>query len=176
MNDLAVEHRAALDLIYPLADTLQMKLFYNAATKGVRIKGAQKMYLPIDSKKETLPFEIKVHASTVGEAEAWVLMRVREELWVLLGYLRKNRELQFCVVDAAKAHIGPVSADEMSGLSLAKVAEKLGRGIVAVYYRRKEESDWRALDDVPVDAGQPAEVAAGDRPAVGSGGDSAPGS
>ena len=177
MNDLAVEHRAALGLIYPIADALQMKLFYNSTAKGVRIRGAEKMTLPIDGKDETIPFEVKVHASTVGEAEAWALMRVRGDLWVLLGYLQKNRELQFCIVDASKAHIGPVTADEMSGLPLVKVAEKLARGIVAVYYRRKEESDWRAIDGIDsVDEGQPAEVAAGDRAADSAGTDTPPGS
>jgi hypothetical protein len=178
MNDLAVEHRAALSLIYPLADTLQMKLFYNATPKGVRIRGAQKMYLPIDSKGETLPFEIKVHASTVGDNEAWVLMRVRGELWVLLGYLKQGREVQLCMVDASKAHFGPVTADSFSGLSLSEVLGKIGGGVVASYYRLKEESEWRRLDDVldSVVTRQAGETPEGDRPAVETGADSQPGS
>jgi hypothetical protein len=179
MSDLTVEHRAALDLIYPLADALQIRLFYNATKQGVRIRGAEKMSLPIDATGESIPFEIKVHASTVGENEAWVLMRVRGNLWVLLGYLKKNQELQLCLVDASKGYFGPVSADSYSGLSLADVCGKIGRGIVAVYYRTKEEAPWSRLDDEPlttVDAGQAGKAAAGNRSATTVGEDSQPGS
>jgi hypothetical protein len=168
MTDLAVEHRAALDLIYPLADALQMKLFYNASSKGVQIKGTEKMSLPIDAKgDETIPFELKAHASTVGDGEAWVLLRVRGNLWILVGYLKSNRELQLCIVDADKGRIGPVTASSLNGLTLAKAAHSIGRGIVATFYRGKDESEWRSLDDVsgPVDEGQAGEAQEGNRAA-----------
>lgn len=172
MSDLAVEHRAALDLIYPIADALQLKLFYNVTEKGARIRGAEKMSLPLDAEdKESIPFEIKVHASTVGENSAWALLKVRGDLWILVGYLRSGRELQLCIVDESKARFGPVTAAEWSGLSVDGVLNKLGRGVVASYYRHKDDSEWRELNDVPaiVDPRQPAEAAAGDRSAIGSG-------
>ena len=145
MSDLAVEHRAALDLIYPIADTLQIETLLQCDGQGARIRGAEKMTLP-SMPKARKPFRSKSRSMRPRSARRKHGFSFRCVGFVgILGYLRQGRELQLCVVDGSKAHLGPIRGGCGAGCRFPRSRRNSSKGVVATYYRRKEESEWREI-------------------------------
>lgn len=144
MND---RHRAALDMIYPLADTLQMRLILNVRGEAMRIVGDQKIKLPVREGFFDVPAEIVVKASRITPKESWVLLHVRENLWIFLAYLQGEKELYFWIIDAEK--ISPEDRPKTGGIyqdkDISYCVEKLGPGAVAIYRRKKDETNWTLM-------------------------------
>lgn len=173
MNTLPIRYRELLGQVYPLADTLQMKLTFRANGENYSLIGSEKFELPVSGGFH-IDLNCKVCASNVTETESWVLVHVKGNLWLFLLYLRKGRELQFMVLDGEKIGLKEAGVGWLSTLSVSALTFQLVKACKGLYYRSKDSAEWKRIDDVGVvDEGFSGKAEEGNRAANQEGWDTA---
>lgn len=179
-SNIPAKHIRAMDMVYPLADALQMTLDLNVSGRGTKfsISGSEKFDLPVTDSFD-LDLKCKVRASNITmtsftKMESWVLVEISLTLWVLLAYLKASRELYFAVIDMSRVDMKTDDLFEnRSSVGIKRLTEK---GIVFEATRSVAQEQWRVINAGGVDAGRSGKAEKGNPQATQSGAGSTPSS
>jgi hypothetical protein len=143
--------KQALDLLYPLADALQMTLTLQCKGDYPEFaRGEQDITIPVTS-GFSIPATAHVHVSGINfsKERAWLLMHVMGNLWVYTIYYHTSGEVYFALLDATKIKpYGVASLSEsnaatyFSGSKAEKRHKDFAKGVVAEFTRFKDDTKW----------------------------------
>lgn len=146
MSNLPQKYARVFGFIFPLVDTLQMKLMFYVRHQGkkelIGMEGEQKIELPVTD-GFTLDMNCKVYASHVSTRESWVLVHVKGSLWVLVMYEQKEEKIYFWLIDGSLVGLKESNAGKYSGSSSPYMSAMLKKGRVLIAVRPRNEDAWK---------------------------------
>ncbi len=137
--------------VQSIADALHMKLLLRVGKDSANVNYSEQS-MEIDT--GGVMFELKplVQSSCVSGNQAWLLARIKGDLWIYIASFDAGKELYFWIVDAgllARTRPGNNSAWSANtsrlkgGLSADKAAALLEPFCVAVYSKAKGDTKWQ---------------------------------
>jgi len=162
MMGMTNEERKIMSLMYSLADGLQLKLTLMKKTSGYAIEGMTPMELPgLDM--VDLEFNFRVVESHINgkSGEAWVLSKVKGDLWVLLASFKPLALMSFYLIDASKCK--PVldinNAYKLVSRDTATLVKYFGPAVVGAYTKSTDGKTWEKANGISgVDNGHPPDI------------------
>jgi hypothetical protein len=146
--------KAALSLLEPLADAMQMRLILRDQLGKFSIYGSGDFELPLDG-PDVMRLKCDVQASTVSLGqEAWVIIKVGQNLSVFLLYSVTGGVLSFAIIDVNEELTKKIA--ELKGHRSEMVVAVCAKNIKATFQRDRFKAEWRELNVIAdsVDAGQ----------------------
>lgn len=145
--------RAELDLIFPLADTLQMRLDVKDKLGGTQIRGEGEFWMELGAVK--LLLRPKMMASVVGTDTASVLVKIQKRLWIYLTYFKFNDALYLWVLDANALGLTEGTSLKFNFIKTIDIPKEIRPGVVGHYMRNRRDKNWTPVADAdPVDQGR----------------------
>jgi len=145
--------REELDLIFPLADALQMRLDVRGRVSGTRLMGDGEFWMELGAVKILL--RPKVRASTVTTECAAVLVKVQKRLWMYMAFLKASDSLYLSIIDANAVGLTESNCGEFDLRDPHKSFKLLLPGTVGNYMRSRKGSSWMETSYVdPLDQGR----------------------
>jgi hypothetical protein len=144
-----------LKTVYPLADTLQLRLGVHLICGVERI--VKLSHAPTSVR--VLPefgMEIKCDFKTSykSSTKSIVLIRVRKDFYMLMSYDLFDDTIRVDMIDAELFPITPQVLDKIDGKPLKDVLRVLSPAIKATYTKKQYRQDWEKVDVSDLDSGQ----------------------
>lgn len=127
----------------PLADALQMDLFLcDGKTKPI-IKGHMDLALPVTEGRE-VGFKPKVVASGFGQKEAYVIVEVIGDLWMLMVYDGIIKEVSAAILDKSK--LAPAAS--YNNKTTKAIYDMVMPHVIGMWMREERNNTWSRLDEI----------------------------
>jgi len=145
------EEQIVKDLIYPLTDALQMKLYVKLQGFGYKIVEGEQIVLQLPFAKGVgVEFAPEVCASDVDYKAgcACVLVKVFGGLWALVAYSGTPYEasaqagLTVTLIDGYKCGLNRTSAPLFNGVKSCDILKKLKKGVIRQYTKDAKTGPW----------------------------------
>lgn len=133
----------------PIADILQMRLFYHEVHGAARIHGNLKLESLVTG-DVGLTLDCKVHAGWyMGHDQAHLLIHIKGDLWVYVRHYYETHTIFFTVLNGTKVGLNTTSASLFVGKSHDKILSMFKDGTVGEWVMdmsMHNKREWRKID------------------------------
>lgn len=141
---------------YPMADALQLNLSYTDKSIVTEGNDARRYHVGAFEMK----YKPKTIASGLEKERAWLLLRVKGSLHVLMVQQHEGKKLEIFIVDGGRVSLVKEAAEKLNGQPVMAVISTLFDGLVATYTLKYQSETWKkgVIDDFALDSGQTGDV------------------
>jgi hypothetical protein len=145
-----VSNFSLINNIYPLADTLQMRLGLSVPKRG------QPKIVNLGDPTHTVrvapwllvPTKLAIKASHVSKNAAAILFQVRDKVYALLIFEKaaKDGNLTLSLIDRSKVTLSDTTIAALDGRDLGALEMAIDTGVVATFTKAQRDEVWKRFD------------------------------